>query len=203
MILRRGKPPCSLTGWIVASLVMVSPTAFGCLRRAPQYREGWTQGPALPEAIQEIHAVIFHNRIYIAGGFHRGNAASRSAYRLDSSMIRWEPVAKLPEARHHMPLAVVGDSLYAIGGLGPNGMSPSATLWLYDERTDRWMTRAQLLEPRGASAVGVIGGKIFVVGGFGPGPLLLDSIAVYDPGTDSWRHRAPIPTLRDHLAAAV
>ena len=45
--------------------------------------------------------------------------------------------------------------------------------------------------------------KIIVVGGFGPGPRLLDSIAVYDPTTNRWRHRAPIPTRRDHLAGAV
>ncbi len=102
-----------------------------------------------------------------------------------------------------MPLAAVGDSLYAIGGLGPAGMTAAATLWLYDERNDRWLNRTPLPEPRGASAAGVIDGRIFVVGGFGSGGRLLDSIAIYDPSTNRWRHGAPILTPRDHLAAAV
>jgi N-acetylneuraminic acid mutarotase len=186
---------------MVWPLMLLSVTGFGCHRA--QYGNGWTQGPALPEPIQEIQAAVFHHRIYIAGGFHAGRAASRLAYRLDPSSNRWERVAQLPQARHHMPLAVVGDSLYAIGGLGPPGMTPAATLWLYDEQADRWLTRAPLPEPRGASAAGVINGKIFVVGGFGPGSRLLDSIAVYDPATNQWRHGTPIPTLRDHLAGAV
>jgi N-acetylneuraminic acid mutarotase len=36
----------------------------------------------------------------------------------------------------------------------------------------------------------------------GEGSKLLDSIAIYDPRTSRWHHGAPIPTPRDHLAAA-
>src|SRR5580765_897556 len=134
-----------LSWWNVISIVaLVGACTSGSLARNPEYGQGWTRGPALPEAIQEIHAAVLHGRVYIAGGFHAGNAVSAAFYRLDTASGRWERVAKLPEARHHMPLAVVGDSLYAIGGLGPNGMTAVATLWLYDERNDRWMERAPL-----------------------------------------------------------
>ena len=37
----------------------------------------------------------------------------------------------------------------------------------------------------------------------GVGGSLPDSIAIYDPGADHWRHGAPVPTRGDHLAAAV
>jgi N-acetylneuraminic acid mutarotase len=57
--------------------------------------------------------------------------------------------------------------------------------------------------PRGASAAGVVSGKLVVVGGMGTDHVLLDSIAVYDPASNHWTNRAPIPTVRDHLTADV
>jgi N-acetylneuraminic acid mutarotase len=146
---------------------------------------------------------VLHGRVYSAGGFHNGSAVSAAVYRLDSASGQWRRVADLPEPRHHMPLAAVGDSLYAVGGLGPDGFTAVATLWLYEEQNDRWLERAPLPEPRGASAAGVVDEHIVVVGGFGPAGRLLDSIAIYDPATNRWPHGTPVPTPRDHLGAAV
>jgi N-acetylneuraminic acid mutarotase len=174
-----------------------------CGPGAPHYGGGWTRGPALPEPVQEIQAAVLRGRIFIAGGFRTGDAASTAVYRLDPGAEHWDRVADLPEARHHMPLAMLNDSLYAIGGLGPDGFVAVATLWLYDPAADRWASRAPLPEPRGASAVAVVAGRIVVVGGMGVRGSLPDSIAIYDPGTDRWRHGAPVPTRGDHLAAAV
>src|SRR5689334_20553590 len=95
--------------------------ASGGAGRAVEMGPGWSRGPVLPEPIQENHAAVLHGRIYTAGGFHRGGAVSSAVYRLDPVAGRWDEVAKLPAGRHHMPLAVVGDSLYAVGGLGPDG----------------------------------------------------------------------------------
>lgn len=161
---------------------------------------GWSAGPALPEAVQEMHGAVLHGRIYIAGGFHHGPGVSVTTYRLEPGAAEWRRVGDLPAPRHHMPLAVVGDSLYAVGGLSPSG--PVATLWLYDEAADCWIERAQLPESRGASAAVEAEGRLIVVGGMGEGSKLLDSVAIYDPTTNRWHHGAPIPTPRDHLAAA-
>ncbi|NIO40345.1 MAG: hypothetical protein GTO41_09190, partial [Burkholderiales bacterium] len=55
---------------------------------------------------------------------------------------------------------------------------------------------------RGALAAAVVNGRIHAVGGTGPGRRNTSAHEVYDPGTDSWTQRAPLPTTRDHLAAA-
>jgi N-acetylneuraminic acid mutarotase len=151
--------------------------------------------------VQELHAAVLRGRIYVAGGITPRDRGSIRVYRLDSAASGWERVADLPAPRHHMPLAVANDTLYAIGGLGPGGFSPVATLWLYDERADGWHVRAPLPEPRGASAAAVADGRIVVVGGFGAGMELSDSTVIYDPGADRWSHAAGAPTPRDHLAA--
>lgn len=169
---------------------------------ATETNSAWTPAATLPEPLQEIHAAVLRGRIYVAGGIDRENAASRAAYRYDPGADAWERIADLPAGRHHMPLAVANDTLYALGGLGPQGFEPVATVWLYDETNNRWTDRAPLPEPRGASAAAELDGHVVVVGGFGTGGTLLDSIALYDPRTNRWRRGAPIPTRRDHLAAA-
>ena len=186
-------------GMLVA---LVLTTAVGCGSGAPRFRDGWTRGPSLPEPIQEVQAAVLGGRIFVAGGIRVGRTVSASVYRLDPVSGRWDRIADLPEGRHHTPLSVVNDSLYAIGGLGPRGFDPVSTVWVYDEAADRWLPRAPLPEPRGASAAVAAGGRIIVIGGMGPGSLP-DSIAIYDPGTDRWKHGAPVPTPGDHLAAAV
>jgi N-acetylneuraminic acid mutarotase len=122
---------------------------------------------------------------------------------LDPGAEAWRRVADLPAPRHHMPLVVAADSLYAMGGYDASGMVPVATVWVFDEAADRWLERAPLPEPRGASAAAQLDGRIVVVGGVGPRERLLDSIAIYDPASGAWSAGAPIPMPRDHLAAAV
>lgn len=185
---------------MLAALVLAA--TVGCGSSGPRFKDGWTRGPSLPEPIQELQAGVLRGRIFVAGGIRAGRTVSAAVYRLDPASGRWDRVADLPEGRHHMPLAVLDDSLYAIGGLGPRGFDPVSTVWVYDETADRWLPRAPLPEPRGASAAVATGGRIIVIGGMGPGGLP-DSIAIYDPGTDRWRHGAPVPTPGDHLAAAV
>src|SRR5207245_2241771 len=114
---------------------------------------------------------------------------------------RWERTADLPAPRHHMPLAVVGDTLYAVGGLTGERFVPQNTLWLYREDVNRWEPRAALPAPRGASGAASVSGKLIVVGGWGLKRRLAETTAIYDPAVDRWRDAAPIPTPRDHLAA--
>lgn len=161
----------------------------------------WSTAAPIPERVQEMHAAELHGRIYIAGGFDSTGSPTRSAYRYDPSANDWERIADLPAARHHMPLATVGDTLYAVGGLSGMTFTGESNLWLYREDLNRWESRAALPLGRGASGVGVVGGALIVVGGMGPTTAHVDSTARYDPATNTWRHAAPIPTLRDHLTA--
>jgi len=63
--------------------------------------------------------------------------------------------------------------------------------------------RAFLPEARGASAAAVVDGKIVVVGGVGMENKHVDSIAIYDPATDSWRHAHRFHAPRSSHGGAV
>ena len=161
----------------------------------------WGVAARLPEPLQEISATALHGRIYVVGGINTKNEATKVVYRYDPATDRWERLNDFPDYRHHMPLVVLNDTLFAIGGYSPPGFTPVRMVLAYDESHDAWLGRAFLPEARGASAAAVVDGKIVVVGGVGMENRHVDSIAIYDPATDSWRHAAPIPTLRDHLTA--
>src|SRR5688572_9625575 len=103
------------SGFTTAAIVL----ALACAQGPPEYGAGWGQGPSLPEPVQELHGAILHGCIYVAGGIARGSVVSRHVYRLDPDLSAWSRVADLPAPRHHMPLAVAADSLYAIGVYDP------------------------------------------------------------------------------------
>jgi len=103
-----------------------------------------------------------------------------------------------------MPLAVVRDTLYAVGGMGAaNPFMGQSTLWAYLRDQNVWSPRAPLPIARGASGVAEVYGQLIVVGGLRFPALggLAVATAIYDPATNAWRKGAPIPTLRDHLTA--
>ncbi|MBI4324658.1 MAG: hypothetical protein HY674_05285 [Chloroflexi bacterium] len=57
--------------------------------------------------------------------------------------------------------------------------------------------------PRNRAAAGVIEGKLYVAGGNGAGNLITAILEVYDPATDIWSTRQPMPTALTHLGGAV
>jgi len=89
-------------------------------------------------------------------------------------------------------------------------MVSGRTFEAYDPNTNSWSARAPLpVERYDAAAVTGKDGKIYVLGGYGPDPtdnsnrLYRRGLDVYDPGTNSWQVKAPMPTGREGLGAAV
>ena len=107
-------------------------TACGLAASGPH----WSTAAPIPEPIQETHAAVLHGKIYIAGGIDRADRATAVGYRYDPAANRWERIADLPAPRHHMPLAVAGDTLYAVGGLAETSFVPESNLWIYRERSE-------------------------------------------------------------------
>jgi len=163
----------------------------------------WSTAHPLPEPLQEFSAAVLDGKIYIAGGIDQGNKPTTHAYRYDPTTDTWERIGDLPAARHHMPLAVAHDTLYAVGGLAGNPFQGQSTLWAYRPDLNIWLERARLPVARGASAVAEVDGQLIVVGGIRFVALggLAVGTAIYDPATNTWRRGANIPVPRDHLTA--
>lgn len=117
----------------------------------------------------------------------------------------WVTLAALPTPRQEVAVAALGGRVYVIGGFG-EGASPSATVEAYDPATDRWEARAPLPVPLHHAAAAVAGGRLFVMGGYTGGRFKWEvqaELYEYDPRANAWHSRAPMPTPRGGLGAAV
>jgi len=64
-----------------------------------------------------------------------------------------------------------------------------------------WSEKTRLLEPRGEVAAAAVGGKIYVLGGSALGEDAQTLNEEYNPATDRWRLRAPMPRGLSHVGA--
>jgi len=62
-----------------------------------------------------------------------------------------------------------------------------------------WVAKAPALLKRTEVAVAAVRGKVYVVGGFQPGlPFITPAVEEYNPATDTWRERTPLPSGLHH-----
>jgi len=73
---------------------------------------------------------------------------------------------------------------------------------------DTWISKAPMNQTRGSFGVAVVNDKIYAIGGWGGQRGLAAGEQVnyneeYDPATDTWTYKEPIPTQRSNFAIAV
>ena len=117
---------------------------------------------------------------------------------------KWELADAMPEPRQEASPAALGNMIYLIGGYGSDGIA-STLVQVYDTDGKKWKQAAPMAEGLHHIGVAAVDGKIYVVGGFTKsfrerGPV--ESLWQYDPATDRWERRAPLPTPRGALAVA-
>ena len=104
---------------------------------------------------------------------------------------RWHARAQMPTSRAHLAVTAWNDLIYAIGGVGNEGVSSKVEV--YDPKTDTWASRRSKPTPVGFVSAGVIEGRIYVAGGVGTDNQVGRVLEVYDPAKDTWEERSPLP----------
>jgi N-acetylneuraminic acid mutarotase len=113
----------------------------------------------------------------------------------------WITRPPMPNAKSGLGVAVVNGKIYAIG--------PDGTNEEYDPATLTWTTKQSIPTPRSSFGIAVHQNKIYVIGGnvgFDSAtelPILCSRNEVYDPLTDTWESKKPMPTNRSQLSANV
>jgi N-acetylneuraminic acid mutarotase len=126
----------------------------------------------------------------------------------------WVSNAPMPTARGGLGVAVVNGKIYAIGGStetvshslivsgGVVGINEE-----YNPATDNWTTKAPMPTPRAFFAIAVYQNKIYCIGGVswfpnnGKGEQITGVNQIYDPATDTWTTKSPMPLARFGLQA--
>jgi hypothetical protein len=80
----------------------------------------WATATALPQKLSSAAAVIFHGRIYVAGGNDSTGVPVAKVYsakiNADGSLAAWQTLQDLPAALAYHQLVAAGGYLYALGG---------------------------------------------------------------------------------------
>ena len=163
--------------------------------RNPQQWEQLSGGPKLTGL-----AMVAHNgELYRVGGFTANNnddeeekLQSQSEFaRFDPKSGKWESLPELPDARSSHDIAVVGDTLYVVGGWD---MQPGKenrwhdTAWSVDlsQKEISWKPVAQPPFRRRAVTLAAWEGKLYCIGGMQERGGPTTAVAVYDPAADKW-----------------
>jgi len=99
----------------------------------------------------------------------------------------------MPSIRTQLAAAVVGNRLYAVGGISSD---VTGAVEVYDPATDTWATKASLTTARRALGVSVLNGTLYAVGGLVPDYQPVATVEAYNPTLNSWTTKAPMPTSR-------
>lgn len=125
------------------------------------------------------------------------------------SLGTWSEKAPMPKPRAGAAVAALDGQLFVVSGVDESATTDAVDV--YDPATDKWTTRASIPTARTAAGAAAIAGKLYVFGGCGRNSegnhdcrvATTNVVEVYDPHTNAWTTRAPMPTPRSLMAAAV
>jgi N-acetylneuraminic acid mutarotase len=177
----------------------------------------WIRLAPFPQATGELLAVAINGKLCAAQGLLPGFKPAGLVYQYDPASDAWTQKKPMPHPVHHAAVTELNGKMYLFGGFdlpasGPPGWNAVNDTWEYDLATDGWRVLAAMPTTRGGGVAAVVGGKIYVIGGAGPTPdagapvirprqpqRSLNTVEEYDPTTDKWRARAPMPTPCNHM----
>jgi hypothetical protein len=132
----------------------------------------------------------------------------------------WVELAPMHIARAWLGVAAVNGKIYAIGGSTASGFEPASfpygninadhfvgTNEEYDPTNNTWSYKAPMPTPRMSFAIAVIQGKIYCIGGRSVAGDMSGGYTsvneLYDPVTNSWENKAPMPIADGWIDAKV
>ena len=166
---------------------------------------GWSLKAPFPLPCNHVAGVSIGSKIYTFRRLSSNRTAARipKCFVYDTATDQWAPIAGLSRPRGAMSAIVLDGKIHLLGGRDVRSVE-----WheIYDPSTDKYTILGGMRGSTGTQpfvgqrdhmGVAVVDGKIHAIAG------RMDSYdfntglnAVYDPKTDAWTFRAPLPTPR-------
>jgi N-acetylneuraminic acid mutarotase len=122
----------------------------------------------------------------------------------------WRTATPAPTKRTEVAVVTLQDKIYVVGGFEQPGLGNvlnfaiTASVEEYDPSVDRWTSKQPMPVGLHHMGIGVAGGRIYVIGGYRHSGLSVwqpvATVYAYDPATDTWTERAPMPSPRGALS---
>lgn len=163
----------------------------------------WKTLNCLPFAVSKHGLVVSGmGKMYMAGGEYPDGSASRSMWRYDPILDKWEEMAGMRVPRSELGLAMLDGCVYAVGGW--EGTSRLDSVERYDPETNTWSDVPPLKMAVTSPAVVAYDGALYVTGGAiledGDG---IELVQKYDTKTGAWTEVAGMLIARSGSAACV
>jgi N-acetylneuraminic acid mutarotase len=181
----------------------------------------WVKLAPFPEPAEEVYGAAAGGKMYVIGGLAPAWKPRGLVFEYDPAIDKWTKKKLMPLSSHHLAVVEYNGKIYVFGGFippqsGPPAWVPIDNAWEYDPANDSWKALAPMPTKRGSAVAAAVGGKIYVIGGgaISPGSkepsihparphLAVGTVEEYDPATNSWRTRTPMPTPRNHSGIGV
>jgi N-acetylneuraminic acid mutarotase len=167
----------------------------------------WTARRSLPSAGHRGVTGVIGDKLYVLTGCGAGadcDGPEVAFYRYDPVTDQWTALPAPVNAHGEGGGGVIGGKFYVAGGRENDGRR----LDVYDPGTNTWTSRAPMPNGRRSVAGVALGGKLYVIGGLVRNSNGTESVvrttSVYDPGSNTWSHVAPLPAASaNYLATRV
>jgi hypothetical protein len=164
-------------------------------------RDRWERLPDLPVALHHTAVGVLAGDLYAVGGYsgRRPWVPERRVWVLSTGARSWREGPPLTVARGALAVASTGDTLVAIGGVGPDGTQRSSEVLRASAR--RWQMVASLATAREhLAATASPAGVLAVAGRDGGLGTNRNSVEVFTG--DGWRPAPSLGHRRGGIAAA-
>jgi N-acetylneuraminic acid mutarotase len=187
----------------------------------------WSKAAPFPEPEEELYGTVLNGKFYVIGGFgftppgvqppppgvSKGPCFScppALVYEYDPGPDKWTKKKNIPTPVHHQAQAAYNGKIYIFGGCtrAISGEGGTTNVWEFDPVADSYRAMAAMSVKRCSPIAEEVGGKIYVIGGLEPnengqGTRVTGRNQMFDPATNTWTERSPMPTARNHAFAGV
>jgi N-acetylneuraminic acid mutarotase len=183
---RHGNDVVVVGGYLPSGVTTTQADAYSLAERR------WRRLPDLPIALDHASAATWRGRALVVGGYYARARPSERAFVLEGE--RWRELPRMPAGRAAAGAAVIGDTLYVVAGVGPNGLARAG--FALDLRRNRWR-QIPGPTPREHLAVTAAAGRVYALAGRTRGlDTNVRTLESWKPGARRWTRLPPVPSPR-------
>ena len=196
--------------FIVLLLLSIVLITFPNITTVRATDDSWTTKEPMPTARNGLGVAVVNDKIYAIGGSRGILLAHDDNEEYNPITDTWTFRNPMPTPRGNFAIAVFQNKIYTFGGATRSGGTTELTTVteVYDPATDAWETKTSMPTLKGYFSANVVNNKIYLVSGLTQSTpnaslYLSQENLVYDPITDSWATKKPIPTATHSYVSAV